>query len=515
MRCKSCEYPLWQIKARQCPECGTPFVPSAFEFTLNSVQFCCQHCGQDYYGTGANGHLVPRSFACVRCARNIDMDEMVLLPTTGVTEKQTEVTVVPWVQRRGRNWFFAFFSTMGMGMGNPVRMINAVPEQSSGWRAFLYALLNVISQTLLGCWPVVLIFFGISMASGTGAGVGVFVMLGAVAIAVPALLGLAILIAHGVLRLTGPMTMGLSRTAHAICYSSGNNFITGTPCIGFYFLWAGGLWWAITAGFMLAAGQKVRGWRAGLAVSVPIVLGVGSVVGGIAWAIYAADQRLSATMAAAAPTYMNTQVSTVNSTLLARMRRTNEGPLTHVAELMVNGQLTSTNFLDMNMGGSGGMSAAFSISKKLNSTTVGGRSLQSWLSDTPPVRSGAAAKAVASLPTDTVAYRVGDLVFTHPGVDIATPPNGQTWLVVSWPESLQKDGSFAIPNAPATPPPFPGTVLITVGQADGATRQFDVLTFDTELAAQNALRQQQSLPLLPHPMEVTADKPGVAGDAQP
>ena len=87
MRCKTCDYPLWQIRDRKCPECGSAFRPSDFEFTLNSVRFCCPHCEQAYYGTGANGHISPRTFACVSCAKVIDMDEMVLLPAEGVKDE--------------------------------------------------------------------------------------------------------------------------------------------------------------------------------------------------------------------------------------------------------------------------------------------------------------------------------------------------------------------------------------------------------------------------------------------
>ena len=80
MQCKSCEYPLWNLKARQCPECGTPFTPSEFEFVINSVRYCCPHCNQAYYGTSEKGHLVPSEFDCVTCGRHLTMDEMVLLP---------------------------------------------------------------------------------------------------------------------------------------------------------------------------------------------------------------------------------------------------------------------------------------------------------------------------------------------------------------------------------------------------------------------------------------------------
>ena len=62
MRCKNCDYRLWNLVSRQCPECGTEFLPHEFEFVLNSVRFCCPYCQQDYYGTGDKGHLEPIEF---------------------------------------------------------------------------------------------------------------------------------------------------------------------------------------------------------------------------------------------------------------------------------------------------------------------------------------------------------------------------------------------------------------------------------------------------------------------
>ena len=67
MRCKTCDYQLWNLRSRQCPECGTAFRVSDYDFVPNSVQFCCPHCNQIYYGTSARGQLVPPAFTCVSC----------------------------------------------------------------------------------------------------------------------------------------------------------------------------------------------------------------------------------------------------------------------------------------------------------------------------------------------------------------------------------------------------------------------------------------------------------------
>ena len=59
MHCRNCEYALWNLTTRECPECGTAFRPSEYEFVPQSVRFCCPHCDHPYYGTGEKGHIEP------------------------------------------------------------------------------------------------------------------------------------------------------------------------------------------------------------------------------------------------------------------------------------------------------------------------------------------------------------------------------------------------------------------------------------------------------------------------
>ncbi len=109
MRCLQCDYTLWNLTARNCPECGASFAPSDYDFVVNSVRFCCPHCDQSYYGTGEKGHLHPNEFDCVGCGQHVHMDEMVLRPAEGLEEEQTQVDRMPWLERREhgpiRSWF--------------------------------------------------------------------------------------------------------------------------------------------------------------------------------------------------------------------------------------------------------------------------------------------------------------------------------------------------------------------------------------------------------------------------
>ena len=127
MRCKNCDYRLWNIRGRQCPECGTPFRPSEIEFTPNAVEFCCPHCDTAYYGTTHNGQLSPQQFDCVTCGQHIHTDEMVLRPAPGCADEETVKEGNPWLMRNHRGNVKAWFATVGWGLIQPGRLLKATP----------------------------------------------------------------------------------------------------------------------------------------------------------------------------------------------------------------------------------------------------------------------------------------------------------------------------------------------------------------------------------------------------
>ena len=89
MHCQACGYSLWNLAARECPECGARFLPGDFEFVPGTVQFCCPHCRHPRHGMDDRGHLSPRSFNCEQCDAAIDMDAMVLSPAEGLADADT------------------------------------------------------------------------------------------------------------------------------------------------------------------------------------------------------------------------------------------------------------------------------------------------------------------------------------------------------------------------------------------------------------------------------------------
>lgn len=481
MRCKSCEYPLWQLTDRVCPECGTPFLPSEHEFMLNSVRFCCPHCEQAYYGTGEKGHLVPRTFACVRCAKFIDMDQMVLLPAEGVTERQTQVTVVPWVERRERNWFTAFFATMGMAIANPHRTIDAVPEPSSPWRAIGYMSIHLVLQTLVSGVVVVLWIIAVvaASASGTGAGVGMFAVGVAALILVPLMGILWAAAAHVVLRVTGGAALGFPRTLHAFCYSAGNNFLMGVPCFGVHLSPFAILWWSISAGFMLARAQKVPKWRAGLATALPIVLIFGLIVGGFVTIGMLGARSTSAALATVPfPTVWTSgahAASGMSSRFQACVAEGKRYPA-HAAEMLLDSRTSPGEYILLNSNSttSGCTVNDMTISQLGFPGTAGTSSLRARLLADPALAAPA--------------HRVGDWVFTYPGVQ-ATQADDDLWLAVAWPDPALNSSD------PATVP-----IARQLGKYD----EVKLADFDALLGKQNEIRAKHQLPALPHPRGVRA-----------
>ncbi len=481
MRCKTCEYPLWQLTDRICPECGTPFLPSEHEFILNSVRFCCPHCEMAYYGTGERGHLVPRTFACVRCAKVIDMDEMVLLPTEGVTEGQTQVTVVPWVERRERNWFTAFFATMGMAIANPNRTIDAVPEPSGAWRAIGYMSVHVILQALMSGVPLIFWVFAMAAmsASGAGAGFGMFAAGLVTLVVTPLIVVLWAGVAHVLLRITGGAQSGFPRTLHAFCYSAGNNFLMAVPCLGFYLSPFAALWWALSAGFMVSRAQKVAKWRGLLVTVLPIVLIIGVVIGGIVVAVMAAGRSTSAKMASVSiPTTWTSGAHAASGMSLLLQSYASEGKPypAHGGEMLLDSRTSAGEYILLGS----------------QSTTIGCTICDMSISQlgfpTPTTRQSMRDRLLADPALAGPSHRVGDWVFTYQGI-VPTENDKELWLAIGWPD-------------PAMNPGDPATVVMA--KPLGTYEEVKLADFDKKLKRQNKVRAAHQLPPLSHPRTVMA-----------
>lgn len=482
MNCKNCNYPLWQLKARVCPECGTPFKPSDFEFVLNSVRFCCPDCGQEYYGTGADGHLDPIEFDCVNCKRHLHMDQMVLRPAEGVDERQTSPSPMPWLERKRIGFFKGWMRTIGRALVMPGRLIESVPEDSSLGSAWVFAVLTYLA-TMMVLFVPMMVLMAIS-AAGMGGGMGggltmLFEM--AVAILVGILVFLFAIfmwanITHGLLKLTGKTAFGIHRTFQVICYSSGANVASGVPCVGGYFGW---IWWTISATIMLRAGQRVSGWRAALAGVLPPVLVVGSLVG-----LYVALIISVMGMASGAVAQISTSGTQTLCTAIidyAKSEGNGFGP-DHALRLIESDSINSYDFMDMSPG--------------MTPSIVNGADIMDIETFSDDRRLAAIQTVADTLPDDVIAHRLGGYVFTYHGIDITNADPG-LWIVIA---QSDQQAMQAFGNIP---------ISITVGRVDGTTRTYSPEAFPLALKKQNELRAKAGLPPLPDPAKVTSDNPAV------
>ncbi len=488
MRCQKCDYPLWNLKARECPECGTVFKPSDADFLVNSVQFCCPHCDQAYYGTDERGHLTPRSFECVNCHQQIDMDEMVLRPAEGMEEEQTQTDQLPWLRREKEGRLRSWFSMIGLAMTNPHRVMRSLPPESSVGQAWWFA-----AVTWLVLWfggvglPFVAI--GVIMAITRNRDfieptlVGLGMMLGGVCWS---LLCIAIwgLIAQGLLMVTGGSSFTIGRTYEALCYSAGCNAVLAIPCLGPYCgSWVGAIWWVVSATLMVMVGQRVSGPRASLAVvTAPAVASLLGLAGYFGWVFLMVSGRGGFMNQVGAAVQMEPAAAAVADYAAGHEGR---GP-EHAALLVSEGLLGPAFFIGDN-----------SVTNEAD-IPVGDTTLEGLQQLPPGRRHIEVQKAIDALPPDVIAHRLGDIVFTYHGIDLNSG-DPDLWILILSPDP-------DVGNALGSEVPF------SIGQVQGMTMVTND-DFATLLKRQNELRATFDLPPLPDPATVTHARPATAGGA--
>jgi len=482
MRCKHCDYRLWNLAGRECPECGKPFVPSEHDFVPNSVSFHCPHCDQDYYGVGQKGHLRPAEFDCVHCHQHIHMDQMILRPRADLAEEQTEVVGNPWLQRKKVGPVKAWFSTLGQGMGMPVKLIKATPDQSSMGQAFWFVLLTTSLFCILPLLVYIPFIALMSMSGGGGGGGPGFLGISGIFIGVSfsmiigtlAAVGLWGLVTHAILRMTGQTSGTIGRTYQALFYSCGANIIVMIPCLNQYLFWAGWIWWGISATLMIHAGQKVSSGRAALAVLTFPILSIILIVCGF---IYFMVMVITGAGAAAGPAPTTTptmQTQTITTAVISHANQ-NAGAGPQHAVMIVNApNVQGADFIGSNPNNSE------------QTVPVGSTNLWFYeMTATADQQKRIESALIQSMQANPVAHRLGDFVLTYHGIDL-TKANPQLWVVIRWPDPAT--GGF--------------TGGVQVGQADGKVITINQASFAGQLQTQNQLRAQSGLPPLPAPSTV-------------
>jgi hypothetical protein len=287
---------------------------------------------------------------------------------------------------------------------------------------------------------------------------------------------------HLVLLLTGGTARGLRGTCEAVCYSTGTSIVTLIPGCGAYVYW---IWWLISAAIMLKERQRVHALRATLALlTLPALMMAG--IGLTIWSFSrgptftAAWPPTATAPAPAAPSTAEGQVLAL-ATNLNRYAENHggRGPQ-HLALLVAAGQIGPADLL---------LPASATTADKVRIGEAQLNAIQAWPSEAQAV---AVRDAIASLPPDVVAYRLGDFVFTYPGMDFQRL-NRQLWTVIAW------------PDPDANPAGTPTEVI--VGLLDGSTSRLYGAQMEWFLEDQNALRVKNGLAPLPHLQTVRHGQP--------
>jgi len=489
MRCKSCDYLLWNLKARQCPECGAAFRPSEYEFTANSVRFCCPHCDQSYFGTDDHGHLVPREFECVSCRQRVRLDDMVLRPGEGVEEAQTKPDRMPWLERERRGVLRAWFATIGAAMTRPQSLMRAIPDSTSAGRAWCFMFFtNMVFITVGQLIPtaVVLVAFWVTANSATGGPpMGPMMLVQTIPQSAATIVAIAILpllwvwLTHGLLAVTGGAGANVRQTAHAIYYSTGANAPSAIPCDCIALV--GRIWWLVSATLMVKEVHQCHGGRAALAV-------VGS---GLFLAIvftFSIFAVMFFTMGGLGgfggwPTGPTETQTIVRHVIRYANAHNGQGP-PHASFLAANTGFGTSNFVTWS-------SATTESAVPVAETTL------DQLELLPPNRQRMAAQAAAdALPENVVAHRLGDFVFTYHGAQL-NRMDPQLWTVVM------------LPDPTVNGPPAAGDP-VHIGANDQTVSEITFGELAEALKQQNAYRATLGLPPLPDLITVTHENPATA-----
>ena len=292
MRCRGCDYELWNMKPGACPECGRKWQFDEFRFRPFAAQFLCPHCEHAYAGSDEQGLPVPRAFICSQCSQPIDLNQMRALPQPNTEGSDAMDDVHPWSERFRLGYWRAFWRSVGQSMSSPTRVGRTLPERTNLRSALFFSLLCATVGIAFATLPFVFLF-GISSSQFSS---GLEYALIFLAIVFGVIVGAAICgqiffvlwgsCAHAILRMSGGVRRPLNSSLSATLFCTGPFLISAVPCCGFYILPVSMIWMAVAMIYAFASLHKVSGLRASIAVLTPILALLAGTVLTVALMIY-------------------------------------------------------------------------------------------------------------------------------------------------------------------------------------------------------------------------------------
>lgn len=307
MRCRNCDYELWNSKPGACPECGRVWKFEDFRFRVQLAQFLCPHCDHAYAGTDENGLPSPRAFECSNCHGQVELASMRALPAPGTDGSGAMDDQHFWTERARLGRWKAFRKSIGQSLSSPGRIGATLPRAASFWSALKFSLLCASISIAVAFLPLSLLAvvgmggfqWGLFSIWDSVVPFAVITVVATVALQTIFLAwGLA---AHFLLRLLGAAKRPVSQTLCATLYSTGPFALSAVPCCGAYVAAVSWVWMSVAMIHALAVLHRTSIVRACAAVLVPAVSLILLVLGLITGTIYLSNASMTPAPPAAAP----------------------------------------------------------------------------------------------------------------------------------------------------------------------------------------------------------------------
>lgn len=284
MRCRQCDYPLWNLTEPRCPECGAGFDLRTYRFTPGHVAFGCPHCGALHGGTGPS-YLPSENDAatCQSCGQLMSVPQMRVVPLSDDAEGASAGANLPWEQRGAIGWFRAWYRTCFMAMTSPGELGRELARGVSFGSAYWFAAITMLIASVAGAIYTATCF-GMLAAMGPQSGalsqqdidelmmqtIGQVALIPLVLLAPLLTAGITGGLAHLFLKATGDTRSGFHLTAVSTLFGQGPLLLALIPACGSYVT---GVWALIASILILRAAQGVGGVRATFAMlAAPIVV---------------------------------------------------------------------------------------------------------------------------------------------------------------------------------------------------------------------------------------------------
>ena len=274
MRCQNCDYRLWNIKGRHCPECSNTFTPSDYHFKPDAVEFCCPHCMHVYLGTPPHGHPDPADFNCTNCNQHIHMNDMLLRPVDPREEAFIVSLPNPWTLTTKSNRLANWLLTIQQSALSPQKLIDGTPTKGGSLDALAFASSIILVICVVGLELPFLVISIVEVLNGSlesffmnllfasGMLIGSFILL---------LLQSAVV--HALLKCTGGTQQDLGCTFKTLAYTMGPLLGLALPCCNIVLFIPLMFWYYVGSSIALVRMQQVHPVRAMLSLLLlPMVI---------------------------------------------------------------------------------------------------------------------------------------------------------------------------------------------------------------------------------------------------